>query len=314
MALVAALPMAKKLRLEGLIATFVVPAPKGCDLNCSFCIVRARREAPAGAGALSVDDYVRFLDAMAAQQQIGVMSLQGYEPLLPESWAYSEALLKHASELGIVTALVTNGTHLTDRIADLVRLEVAGITVSLDASISELHDLSRGTPGAFAKTISGLKEAAASSLRQNIIVASVLHSHRAHYLRGIPALLASLGIEQWVVTPVQRIGQHIAGGPVQSYDDISQELVVLLKLAKEHGIDMLVDDEFDHLVSDPSSNVVPIEQPRFRRLPRLSRVVRLTPTGSCSVGEDILRRVDDQTPHWQPQAEAAESFVERLLA
>ncbi len=313
MAVVAALPMAKKLRLEGLIATFVVPAPKGCNLNCSFCIVRARREALAGVGALSIDDYVHFLDAMAAKQQVGVMSLQGYEPLLPESWAYSEALLKRASELDIVTALVTNGTHLEDRVADIVRLNVDGITVSLDASESELHDLSRGTVGAFAKTISGLKKAAASPLRQRIIIASVLHPRRAHYLHGIPALLASLGIEQWVITPVQRVGSLAAGGPVQHYDEIASELLALHKIAKKHGIDMLVDDEFDHLMAD-SSNVVPIEQPRFRRLPRLSRVVRLTPTGSCSVGEDILSRVGDRTPHWQPQVEDAGNFVERLLA
>lgn len=93
--------MAKKLRLEGLIATFVVPAPKGCNFNCSFCIVRARHEAPEGASALSVGDYVRFLDAMAGKEKIGVMSLQGYEPLLPESWEYSESLLKRAANLGL---------------------------------------------------------------------------------------------------------------------------------------------------------------------------------------------------------------------
>lgn len=310
---VAALPMAKKLRLEGLIATFVVPAPKGCNLNCSFCIVRARREAPAGEGVLSVDDYVSFLDSMAAKQQVGLMSLQGYEPLLPESWAYSEALLKRASELGIVTALVTNGTHLNERVEDLVRMEVAGVTVSLDSSIPELHDMSRGTTGAFAQTVSGLKKAAASPLRQSILVASVLQPRRAHYLRGMPEFLASLGIDQWVVTPVLRVGQQETGGPVQQYADIAFELLTLQKLAKKYGINMLVDDEFDHLMTD-ASNVVPIEQPRFRRLPRLSRVIRLTPTGSCSVGEDILRRVDDHIPHWQPKDEQADSFIGRLLA
>lgn len=64
----------------------------------------------------------------------------------------------------------------------------------------------------------------------------------------------------------------------------------LQKLAKGTGIELVVDDEFDLLMKD-SSNVVPITQPRFRKLPRLSRVVRLTPSGSCSVGEDILRHV-----------------------
>lgn len=310
---VAALPMAKKLRLEGFLATFVVPAPKGCNLNCSFCIVRARQEAPVGVGALSVDDYVRFLDSVCARQEVGIVSLQGYEPLLPESWEYSEALLQRASDLGIVTALVTNGTYLVDHIDDLVRLDVAGLTVSVDASTADLHDLSRGTQGAFAKTIAGLKKAAVSPLLERTMVASVLHSRRARYLHGMPALLESMGLKQWVVTPILRVGKNAAGGPVQRYEDIASDLLGLQKLAKKHGIEMIVDDEFDHLMDD-SYNVVPIEKPRFRRLPRLSRVVRLTPTGSCSVGEDILRRVDGQIPHWRPNLEDADSFVERLLA
>ena len=310
---VAALPMAKKLRLEGLIATFVVPAPKGCNLNCSFCIVRARREAPAGAAELSIKDYTTFLDSLAAQQRVGIMSLQGYEPLLPESWPYSEALLKRASELGIPSALVTNGTHLAERIADLVRLDVAGITVSLDAATPELHDTSRGTAGAFDMTVEALKRAAASSLCDRIIVASVLQPRRAEYLRNMPKLLASLGVKQWVVTPVLRVGRTTMGGPVQAYNDIAIELLSLQRFAKEHDIDMLVDDEFELLIND-TSNVVPIAKPRFRTLPRLSRVIRLAPTGSCSVGEAILRRVDEKTPLWQPALEDAGKFVSRLLA
>jgi hypothetical protein len=74
---------------------------------------------------------------------------------------------------------------------------------------------------------------------------------------------------------------------------------------------MLVDDEFEKLVAE-ESKVVPIESPQFRRLPRLSRVVRLSPDGSCSVGEEILRRVDDAVPHWNPH-ESAGRFVTRRL-
>ena len=104
---IAALPMAKKLRLEGLIATFVVPAPKGCNLNCSFCIVRARHEAPEGASALSVGDYVRFLDAMAGKEKIGVMSLQGSDekPELPPIGVVNDYLTAWLAQAGIVSAL-----------------------------------------------------------------------------------------------------------------------------------------------------------------------------------------------------------------
>ncbi len=49
-------------------------------------------------------------DASTSPQTLSSLILQGYEPLLPESWAYSEALLKRSSELGKVTALVTCST------------------------------------------------------------------------------------------------------------------------------------------------------------------------------------------------------------
>lgn len=308
---VAALPMAKKLRVQGLIATFVVPAPRGCNLNCSFCIVRARREAPLGESALQVSDYVRFFDALCDREPVGLVSLQGYEPLLPESWQFSEALLSRAAESGIPSALVTNGTHLEEHVGDLVRLGVAGVTISLDSADAALHDLSRGTPGAFARAVTGLRAVASSELIDRTLVASVLQARRSHYLDGIPELLASLGIGEWIVTPLLRIGRESTGGPVQRYGDIVRELVRLNRLAKKHGVEMLVDDEFEKLVlEDPK--VVPIDPPQFRRLPRLSRVVRLSPDGSCSVGEEILRRVDAAIPHWDPREEPA-LFVRRAI-
>ncbi len=311
---VVALPMVKKLRLEGLLATFVVPAPMGCNLNCSFCLIRARQEAPPGGDALGVEHYVGFLDTLAARHQVGIVSLQGYEPLLPESWAYSEALLSRAMSLGIPSALVTNGTYLRDHIADLDCLDVAGITVSLDASSAELHDRSRGTNGAFAKTVASIKAAASSSLRPRLMVASVLQTRRAHYLYGVPRLLASLGVGQWVVNPVLGVGREARGGHVQQYDEISAHLLALQKRAGEHGIEMVVDDELDLLIRDArSSKVVPIERPRLRRLPRLSRVVRLAPNGSCTMGEDVLQRVGGHTPHWRPDLEDVTAFVARAV-
>lgn len=310
---VAAMPVAKKLRVSGLVATFVVPAPRGCNLNCSFCIVRARREAPVGESALRVADYVHFFDALREHEHVGIMSLQGYEPLLPESWSYSEALLARAAEFAIPTALVTNGTHLAERVADLERLDLAGVTVSLDSADPAVHDQSRGTPGAFARTLQGLQALATSPLRERTLVASVLQSRRGRHLDGMPELLASLGIGAWVVTPLLRVGRTAAGGPVQKYADIVRELVRLQRLARAAGIEMLVDDEFEKLVAD-ASTVVPIEQPTFRRLPRLTRVVRLTPDGSFSVGEEILQRVGPGIARWSPDKSARQFVADALSA
>lgn len=261
---------------------------------------------------LDIQDYVQFLDGLCKNHRVGLVSLQGYEPLLPESWEYSEAILKHGTELGIDTAMVTNGTHLANRVSDLIRLGVAGITVSLDSADPTLHDLTRRTPGAFAATLRGLKTACNSPLRERVMVASVLQRNKAHYLLRMPQLLASLGIRQWVVTPVYKIGRHKVGGPSGRYEDLVFQFRRLNRLAHEYGIELSVDDEFGDLV-EVLDDVAHREALRVRRLKRLYQVVRLSPNGTCSIGKDILRQVTAGLPVWQPEDELAEDFIQRTL-
>lgn len=311
MAFAAALPKFKELKDGDIAATFVVPAPGGCNLNCSFCVIRLRREA--SVQSLALPDYVEFVDEMCRNHQIALVSLQGYEPLLPESWEYSEAILKRGREFGIDTALVTNGTHLAERVSDLADVDVTAVVVSLDSADPALHDLTRGTPGAFAATVRGLQAACASPLRDRLMVASVLQREKVHYLWGMPQLLASLGIQQWVVTPVYKIGRSEAGIPSDQFEAIVFQLRRLNKIARKHGLELFVDDEFGDL--EGVLDAVPShEEMRVRRIKKLSQVVRLSPNGACSIGEDILRRADAGLPTWQPGIEAAGDFIRRIVA
>lgn len=313
MAFSAALPKFKTLQKGEMAATFVVPAPRGCNLTCPFCIIRARREAKPLEHALTAEDYTQFLHALCAQHRVGLVSLQGYEPLLPESWPYSAALLETARSLGIDTALITNGTHLAERVSDLVRLEVKGITVSIDSGDPALHDASRGTTGAFAQALHGLRVASASPLRERVMVASVLQCKKSHYLRGMPTLLKDLGIKQWVVTPVYKVGHSTVGGIADSHESIVLQLRWLNSLSGQNGIQMLVDDEFSELAEGTTGKLMRREALRLRQLERLESVVRLSPNGSCSVGRDILRRADGGVPRWRAKDEEASDFVARVL-
>lgn len=310
MAFALALPKFKELRDGDVAATFIVPAPQGCNLNCPFCVIRLRKETTEQ--NLLAQDYVEFLDGLNQRESVGLVSLQGYEPLLPESWEYSEAILKRGNDLGIDTAMVTNGTHLAERVDDLVRLDITGITVSLDSADPTLHDLTRRTPGAFEATLQGLKAVSASPIRERVMVASVLQRKKADYLLRMPQLLASLGIKQWVVTPVFRIGRGEFGGPAGEYEDIAFQFRRLSRLANEFGIDLIVDDEFGDLV-DVLDDVASREAMRVRRLKRLYQVVRLSPNGTCSIGKDILRQVTTDLPTWNPANEMAGDFIQKKL-
>lgn len=312
MAFGAALPRGIELRAGEAAATFVVPARNGCNLNCPFCAVRARRETVIEDVSLGTDDYVRFLDALAAEVCLGAVTLQGYEPLLPESWQCSVALLSAGNQLGVPTALITNGTFLAERVAALEELNVQGVTVSLDSGQAESHDISRRTPGTFTRAVEGLRKAAVSALRDRMIVASVLQPGKGHYLDSMPELLSQIGVRQWIVTPLYKIRKSDIGGPADDHERIVAEMVRLQRLASGLGIEMLVDDEFGRMTAK-QGKVVNLSDLRLRRMKRIEQILRLSPNGSFSIGSEILRTVNGSTPSWNPAVETAPVFVGRLF-
>jgi len=311
MPIAVALPKNMELELDEIAVTVVVPAPNGCNLNCPFCFIRARKEANPAESPLGLEDFVQFIASMASRKTVGLVSLQGYEALLPESWPISKAILEKARDLGLRTALVTNGTHLAERVDELVELGVDGITVSLDSDQAALHDHTRRTTGAFDMTLEGLRCATASRLRDRLLVASVLQSGKANHLHGMPRLLAELGVRQWVVTPLYQVGSRAAWATVQHPEEIVRELSELNQMAIETGISMLVDDEFKALMQN-AGEMINLTQLRLRSLSRLNQAIRLSPDGSCSVGMDILNQSPGQELVWDPKCETSSSFSERV--
>src|SRR5262249_7375954 len=102
----------------GQFLTFVVPALNGCNLRCSFCLVRQRHEI--AETHLGPEDLVRFIREAGQRAPIFALAIQGYEPLLPESLPYTQAILATGRFLNLPTTLVTNGTRL-EAAADLLK-------------------------------------------------------------------------------------------------------------------------------------------------------------------------------------------------
>ncbi|MEZ5932859.1 MAG: radical SAM protein [Alphaproteobacteria bacterium] len=312
MSYLAALPSHLSDAVAHSILTFITPAPNGCNLHCPFCYIDRRNEA-ARALDLSPADYVAFIEQVAAREPVGAICLQGYEPLLPESFAYTRAILEAGKRLGIPTSLVTNGTFLERWVDELAALQPAKIAVSIDSADPVTHDKARGKVGAFEDAMRGLHLAAASSLRPMLTLASILMPNRHERLLGMPALARDLGIEHWVVTVLSEVGKEEIGGPVGDRRRTFADLVLLKREAERHGIDFVVDDEFGTLSDeDAERDVVDINALRIRRLAQPSGTFRLLPTGQCSMGLDILKEVKPDTPRWQPGRIDAFDFIEDM--
>lgn len=305
MSFTAALPCTKAAFEKGSIATFIVPAPNGCNLDCPFCFIRQRNE-HAESRDLSPGDYVNFIEAFDGIQFI---CIQGYEPLLPESFTYTREILATGQRLGIPTSLVTNGTHLRQHVPALSKLRLSRIAVSLDSADAAVHDRARGKEGAFDDALAGLRYAVSVPvLKKALVVTSVLMPKKRDRLMGMPALLAELGIDRWVVNALVKVGKGgKLGGPAGERNAILDDLLVLKAEADRHGIDMVVDDEFGRLSDDDRAReLMEVEALRIKRLVRPEGVYRLVPTGHCSRGTDILKPIHDQTPVWHPSMDVGE--------
>jgi MoaA/NifB/PqqE/SkfB family radical SAM enzyme len=298
----------------GQFLTFVVPAPGGCNLKCSFCLVRQRQEITDT--LLRAEDYARFIREAAEQGRtpIFAIAIQGYEPLLPEALPYTQAILATGRFLGRPTTLVTNGVNLADSLDLLTTLSPNKIAISLDAASAAVHDRIRGVAGAWTATVGGIKRAVeALAPRTSLVVASVLLPSKRHYLDAMPARLREIGIDRWIINPLLRVGSDRAGGPVGDRASLYRDLLILQEAADHAGVRLTIDDEFDHLhhdvacASDPS-----LRRLHVRTLPPNVEVFRLAPSGQCSTGADILRQVTPDTPRWVPDAMHAGDFLEML--
>ena len=306
MSVLFAWPAQLKLRDPGLAITFVVPA-SACDLKCKFCAIRQRREA--GDSQLQPEDYADFLRDLASKVPTAIASIQGYEPLLDESWSYTTAILREALKCAVPSSLVTNGTNLARRAVELGELRPDGITVSLDSAEERVHDRLRGVPGTFQRTIAGIASLMMLPyFERRVTVSSVLMPRQPHLLFGLPPLLANLGVRSWVVSPLLRIGAMAPGGPIGSSEQIVRDIRSLKERADVAGIDLILEDELGEItLSDSAYNEFVV-----RRFDRPDGLLRLGPTGACSIGADILREVDAHTPRWNPRDLSPTEFLKQL--
>ena len=303
---VAALPKSLNLEGNGQIVSLVLPA-ESCNLGCRWCFINGRKEVIRSEKFLTEFNYLSFIRSLKEDENIDLVALQGYEPLMDSCWSYTESVLNLTERLNISTSISTNGVELKRRAQYLSSKPIEYISVSLDSSIAEEHDQSRSTSGAFAKTVAGIKEALSyPSLKNKVSVISVIQPGQEKRLLGMPKLLKSLGVTQWVVSPLLNVGQKNFGSKVIT-SDFTHYLNQFYALAKEENIQFFLDDELGNLTSD---KVIP-DYIAVRTIDNPNRLIRLAPNGQVSLGKSILTQQPDV--NWDAENTPAKQVILDLL-
>jgi radical SAM protein with 4Fe4S-binding SPASM domain len=164
---------------------------RACNLRCLHCYANAT-PAPARDELTTTEGYA-LLDDLAAYR-VPVLILSGGEPLVRPDLL---DLAAHAVERGLRVVLSTNGTLLADdTVTALKDAGVSYVGVSVDG-LEERHDLLRGVPGAFRRTVGGLRRCRDAGLRVGLRF--TLTRDNVSDLPGVLALARHEGIPRLCV-------------------------------------------------------------------------------------------------------------------
>jgi len=127
--------------------------------------------------------------------------LSGGEPLL---FPDIETLLKDAASLFPTVTIATNGTCITDKIAELLASLGVKVQVSIDGGCAEVHDAVRGV-GAFKKAVRGIKRLVKNGIKPTLS-ATILNDNYHNLLQIVP-LAEELGAANVRFIPMQDNGR-----------------------------------------------------------------------------------------------------------
>jgi radical SAM protein with 4Fe4S-binding SPASM domain len=128
---------------------------KRCNLACAHCYMDAETMKHGGENELTTEEVLGLLDDIAGRSTETMVVLTGGEPLMRGDL---EELVAHGTKRGLAMVVGTNGVALTDRRVQSLKVAGAmGVGISVDSLDPEKHDVFRGLPGAWEKTMQGIE-------------------------------------------------------------------------------------------------------------------------------------------------------------
>jgi AdoMet-dependent heme synthase len=160
-----------------------------CNLNCAHCYLDAGSRESDDSGELSTQEVKDLLDDIADLSEETMVVFTGGEPLLR---ADLTDLVVHASGLGLMAVLGTNGMGLNDRRAvALQESGLQGVGISLDSLDAAAHDDFRGLPNSWVRAQAAIDACRRIGLRFQIHFS--VNDDNAHELEDMIAYARDVG-------------------------------------------------------------------------------------------------------------------------
>lgn len=133
-----------------------------CNLACAHCYLDAGGKDRETSEELDTQELTALFDVVSRRADGTLVVLTGGEPLLRKDLP---ELVAAGNERGLRMVLGTNGLLLDARtVTDLSDCGLQGVGISLDNLRPEEHELFRGVPGAWGKTVSAIRACRESGL------------------------------------------------------------------------------------------------------------------------------------------------------
>lgn len=161
-----------------------------CNLNCAHCYVRLPlNDKQSQLDELSGTEICKLLDD-AAQSGCMWLLFTGGEPLVRPDFT---EIYTFAKKRGFLITLFTNGTLLTDKLADFLQeYSPYKVEVTLYGVTPETHERVTRTPGSFKRAINGINRLVKRGISLNLkTMAMTLNRHE---IEGISEFARRLGV------------------------------------------------------------------------------------------------------------------------
>jgi len=152
---------------------------RACNMKCLHCYENAGQP---GRDELTTEEALRGID-MLADAGVLILAFSGGEPTMRSDIL---KLIRRSVDRGMFTAVATNAIAFASR-RKVKEFKNAGLQfaqISLDGLNPETHDKFRGVPGAFKKTVRGIKNCVA----EDLFVEMATTATRFNY-KEIPAMI-----------------------------------------------------------------------------------------------------------------------------
>jgi radical SAM protein with 4Fe4S-binding SPASM domain len=190
-----------------------------CNLKCKHCSANAG----AGINELSTEEALKAIDSLN-KFGITILAFSGGEPLMRRDFF---KLAKYAADKGIYVAVATNATLITKEKAKAMKeAGIEYVQISLDGAEAETHDYFRGVPGAFNKTIEGIKNVVAEDFF--VEVSTTITKLNYKEMPKILDLCENLGVDWFMAYNFIPTGRGIEITELDLTPDEREELLKML--------------------------------------------------------------------------------------